>query len=288
MDKFSLENPTPKPIDLNKSNQVPQDSNWRPGVDYPTWMVDRSLATLKGGYLMPGETPKGAMQRIARRVDELMPNSVYNGNLETAVFDALWRQDICPSSPVWSNFGLPRGLPISCFGSYIDDSISGIYSSLSENAKMSQLGGGTSSYWGDVRQRGSLIKDQTGSTGGPFEFLENYDGMITKVSQGSTRRGSHAAYMNFSHGDILEFLTFKRVGSPIQNLFSGVIISENDMENIYAGDPVATKTWSKVLESRNQTGMPYLLFQDNVNDGKTTPPWYGLKKTQIKASNLCN
>lgn len=176
----------------------------------------------------------------------------------------------------------------NCFGSYIGDSISSIYGGLAENAKMSQLGGGTSSYWGDVRARGSAISFQKGSTGGPFEFLENYDGMITKVSQGGTRRGSHASYMDFSHGDILEFLEIKRVGNPIQNLFTGVVISQGDIEDIYRGDERALKVWSKILESRNHTGMPYLLFKDNANDGKTTPPWYGLKKTQIKASNLCN
>lgn len=176
----------------------------------------------------------------------------------------------------------------NCFGSYIGDSISSIYGGLAENAKMSQLGGGTSSYWGDVRARGSAISNQTGSTGGPMEFLSNYDGMITKVSQGGTRRGSHASYMDFSHGDILDFLEIKRVGCEIQNLFTGVVISQDDIEDIYRGDERALKVWSKILESRNHTGMPYLLFKDNANDGKTTPPWYGLKKTQIKASNLCN
>jgi ribonucleoside-diphosphate reductase alpha chain len=150
------------------------------------------------------------------------------------------------------------------------------------------MGGGTSSYWGDVRHRGSKISGQSGSTGGPFEFLTNFDSMISKVSQGGTRRGSHAAYMDFSHPDIEEILTIKQVGSDIQNLFTGVCISKQDREDIYDGDPRALRVWSKILESKNKTGIPYIFFDDNINDGKTTPPWYGLKKTQIKASNLCS
>lgn len=271
-----------------KVNPTRTSDTWIKGIDYPEWMVYRSLETLKGGYLIGDETPKDAITRIAKRVDELIPKKAYEGNLKERVFEVLWNQEVSPSSPVWSNFGTPRGLPISCFGSYIPDSISGIYEGLSENAKMSQLGGGTSSYWGDVRHRGSKIANQSGTTGGPFEFLSNYDGMISKVSQGGTRRGSHAAYIDFSHSDVEEILEIKRVGCSIQNLFTGIAISKEDREDIYSGDERALRVWSKILSSRNQTGMPYLLFEDNVNDGTTTPPWYGLNKTQIKASNLCS
>jgi ribonucleoside-diphosphate reductase alpha chain len=290
-----MDNTSPE-INFEVSNAYGQEEkltlesvkNWIPGVDYPKWMVHRSLETLKGGYLIGNETPKDAINRIAYRVAELIPEKAYEGNLKERVFEVLWNQEVSPSSPVWSNFGTPRGLPISCFGSYISDSISGIYDGLSENAKMSQLGGGTSSYWGDVRARGSNIANQSGTTGGPFEFLSNYDGMISKVSQGGTRRGSHAAYIDFDHPDVEEILEIKRVGCSIQNLFTGISISKEDREAIYDGDKRALRVWAKVLESRNNTGMPYLLFKDNVNDGSTTPPWYGLNKTQIKASNLCS
>jgi len=104
---------------------------------------------------------------------------------------------------------------------------------------------------------------------------------------GNTRRGSHAVYMDFSHPDVEEFLEIKQVGSPIQNLFYAICIGQEDREAIYSGDSRALKIWSKILESRNNTGIPYLFFKDNVNDGPTTPPWYGLNKSQIKASNLC-
>lgn len=263
---------------------------WIKGIDYPGFMLDRSLSTLKGGYLLDDiqETPRNAMERIAKRVAELTPESVYEGNLEKAVFNHIWNGYICPSSPVWSNFGTPRGLPISCFGSYVDDSISGIYGTLKENAKMSQLGGGTSSYWGAVRERGSKISGQTGSTGGVFEFLGNYDSMIQKVSQGGTRRGSHAVYLPFNHGDLLELLDIKKVGSPIQDLFYGVSITAEDYDLIYNQDEVALHKWSKILESRNQTGLPYIFNHTNMNAGESTPEWYGIPGwSEILASNLC-
>lgn len=271
-----------------KLEKLIDENGWIPGVDYPEWMIDRSLVTLKGGYLIDDESPKDAIMRIANRVNELIPSTVYDGNLKEAVFQSIWSGDVCPSSPVWSNFGSKRGLPISCFGSYIGDSISSIYYGLAENAKMSQLGGGTSSYWGDVRPRGSKITGQSGSTGGSFEFLSNFESMITKVSQGGTRRGSHAAYTRFDNPDVEEILNIKRPGCDIQDLFTGISIGRDDIDLIYSGDKRANKVWSKILESRNQTGIPYLLFRDNANDGISTPPWYGKPDTQIKASNLCS
>lgn len=268
---------------MNINNQ-----NWIKGVDYPEFMLDRSLDTLKGGYLLEGESPRMAIKRIARRVNELIPNHVYEGNLETAVFNHIWEGSICPSSPVWSNFGSDRGLPISCFGSYVKDSITGIYGTLKENAKMSQLGGGTSSYWGDVRPRGSRISGQTGSTGGVYEFLKDFDGMISRVSQGGTRRGSHAVYIPFDHKDLDELLDIRKVGNNIQELFYGVSITEDDYERIYNGDEIALDIWARILESRNQTGIPYILNETNANRGKTTPAWYGDYDRKILASNLCS
>jgi ribonucleotide reductase alpha subunit len=261
--------------------------NWIKGIDYPEFMLDRSLTTLEGGYLIGDESPRDAIARIARRVKELIPSKVYKGNLEAAVFNHIWNGSICPSSPVWSNFGTNRGLPISCFGSYVDDSIEGIYGTLKENAKMSQLGGGTSSYWGDVRPRGSAISGQTGSTGGVYEFLKDFDGMISRVSQGGTRRGSHAVYIPFTHGDLEELRDIRKVGNDIQDLFYAVVMTDEDYESIYAEDEVALDKWARILESRNETGLPYILNSTNANKGFSTPPWYGEGEEKILASNLC-
>jgi ribonucleoside-diphosphate reductase alpha chain len=262
--------------------------NWIKGIDYPEFMLDRSLTTLEGGYLIGDESPRDAIARIARRVKELIPSKVYKGNLEAAVFNHIWNGSICPSSPVWSNFGTNRGLPISCFGSYVDDSIEGIYGTLKENAKMSQLGGGTSSYWGDVRPRGSAISGQTGSTGGVYEFLKDFDGMISRVSQGGTRRGSHAVYIPFTHGDLEELRDIRKVGNDIQDLFYAVVMTDEDYESIYAEDEVALDKWARILESRNETGLPYILNSTNANKGFSTPPWYGEGEEKILASNLCS
>lgn len=256
---------------------------WKSNEDFPKWMDERGLVTLDNGYLMPEESPKDAMWRIARRAGEIlkMPEMI------DPVFQAIWKGYICPSTPVWSNFGTPRGLPISCFSVEIEDSISGIYSSNSEIAKMSQMGGGTAAYAGNIRPRGSYVSGG-GNTNGSKAFAAPFDTTINIVSQGKTRRGSMAWYLPFSHGDIDEHLQIKTVGDPIQNLFPGVCIEKEDIEAIYAGEPRALQTWAKILESRNQTGLPYIYYTDNANNHKSTPLWYGTGTMYpLKASNLC-
>lgn len=260
---------------------------WVAGKDYPDWMDEAALLTLTAGYLLPSETPKDAMRRISKTAAEILNKE----ELEEEFFNAIWLGWLCPSTPVWANFGSNRGLPISCFGSYIDDSISGIFETLSEVAMMSKLGGGTSVYAGGIRGRGSKIGKSQGKTNGTQPFLEIYDKAITKVSQGSTRRGALAAYLDITHKDIDEHLQIKEVGAPIQNLFGGVCIPNNFIDDLYNNDDKAWTIWAKVLESRNKTGLPYLFFNDNVNAHKTTPEWYGYhqrhKDFYIKSSNLC-
>jgi len=197
---------------------------WESGVDYPEWMIERSLVTLEGGYLIEDETPREAMYRIARKAGEVlgMPNVV------EPIFEAIWKGWICLSSPVWSNFGAARGLPISCFSVEIGDSISDIFSSNGEIAKMSQMGGGTAAYAGNLRARGARIASSGGVSNGSKSFAAPFDTTINIVTQGKTRRGSMAWYLPFNHGDIHEHLQIKSVGDPIQNLFPGVCISEDD------------------------------------------------------------
>ena len=257
---------------------------WVQNIDYPEWMIERSLVTLEGGYLIGDESPREAMYRVARRAGEIlkMPNIV------EPIFDSIWKGYICLSSPVWSNFGAARGLPISCFSVEVEDSISGIYSSVSEIAKMSQMGGGTSGYAGNLRARGSRINGSGGQSNGSKSFASPFDNTISIVTQGKTRRGSMAWYQDFSHGDIDEHLQIKSVGDPIQNLFPGVCISDKDYDDIYSGDDRALETWSRILESRSATGLPYIFNIDNANYHVSTPIWYGHETDhQLKASNLC-
>lgn len=257
---------------------------WEAGVDYPTWMLERSLVTLEGGYLLADETPREAMYRVARRAGEVlkMPEIVEH------IFQAIWKGWIAPSSPVWSNFGTSKGLPISCFSINIGDSISHIYKGVGEIAKMSQLGGGTAAYAGNLRGRGSKIASSGGVSNGTKSFAQSFDTTINTVTQGKTRRGAMAWYLPFSHPDFDEHVQIKTVGDPIQNLFPAVCMDKSDYEDIYAGDEIALKKWSAILESRNATGLPYIYNTFNANHHESTPPWYGHDTDyKLEHSNLC-
>lgn len=266
---------------------------WTKEIDYPQWMDEAALDTLRKGYLS-GETPKEAIEGIATKVHDYVydkkildnkPEDIYK-----KVFTYIWNGWICPASPIWSNFRHKKNAPISCFNSHIEDSISGIGFTLSENMRMTQIGGGTSTYWGKVRPRGTSIKSG-GKTNGSISFLEIFDTMINKVSQGGTRKGASAAYLPADHGDIEEFLTIKDNDSPIKNIFMGVCIDDNFISKLYEGDSYCLNIWAKILKSRAEKGLPYIFFTDNVNDHVSTPNWYGYNQSNpdyvIKCSNLC-
>jgi len=253
--------------------------------DYnPKMLGEEGLITLASGYLNPGETPKNAIQRVARTTAlELGMPELYD-----RVMHHVWNGNIGLSSPVWSNFGSQRGLPISCFGTYVDDSISSIYEGISEVAMMSKMGGGTSAFFGPIRGRGVKIAHGQGKSNGVKSFLKNYDSMIQEVSQGGVRRGSAVAYLPFSHPDVLEFLNIREVGDDIQSIMTAITISDKDVEDILAGENLALEVWAKIIEIKNNTGTPYLLYVDNANNHSSTPVPYGTDRYKISASNLCS
>jgi ribonucleoside-diphosphate reductase alpha chain len=255
-----------------------------PGKDYPEWMNEEALITLASGYLMPGEVPKDAMRRVSSSA------STYLGrhDLEVEFFQAIWAGWISLSSPIWSNFGTNRGLPISCFNSHVPDSIEGIGQTLFETMMMTKHGGGTSTYWGSVRGRGEKIGKGQGESNGSKSMMQMSDMMVRVVSQGGVRRGRMAAYQDVTHKDINEFLNIRKIGDPIQELTSGVCVSDEFIDKLYAGDKESLKIWAKILELRNDTGLPYILFTGNANKGESVPPWYGEGTNyKIRSSNLC-
>lgn len=260
---------------------------WIKGKDYPEWMDDASLQTLSKGYLLGNETPKEAIDAIGDKVGRYANNE----KIGKKVAQYIWNGWLCPSTPVWSNFRHKRAASISCFGSFITDEIDNIGYTLSEVMKMTQIGGGTSAYWGEIRPRGSKINGG-GETNGSVSFMEIFDTMINKVSQGGIRRGATAMYLPITHGDIEEFLNIKDAGNPIQNLFTGVTIPNSFIEKVYEGDYYALKIWAQVLKSRVEKGLPYIVFSDNMNNHVSTPDWYGYKQHNpdyhIVASNLCS
>ena len=151
------------------------------------------------------------------------------------------------ASPVWSNFGKERGLPISCFGSHIDDDIGNILYSQSEVGMMSKLGGGTSGFFGKIRHRGAPIKDN-GEASGAVHVMRLFESMVDVVSQGSVRRGRFSPYLPIEHPDAMEFLEIGTEGNPIQELTHGITVTNEWMESMIEGDVEKRTIWAKVLQ----------------------------------------
>ncbi len=243
------------------------------------WLTELSLKFLGRDYLLPGQTFIDRMSIIINRFKELHKNDE-----ECDLFLHYLQQGYYSlSTPIWTNYATDRGLPISCFGSYISDSMESILYTVGEIGMMSKYGGGTSAFM-DVRKRGAGIKNN-GSSAGPYGFESLYDRLSTVVSQGSTRRGSLAMYMDVSHPDIMEHLAIRDEGNAIQDLSFGVCVSDDWMNSMLEGDQAKRDIWARVLEVRFNTGYPYIFFTDNAN--KFTVDVYKDKKMKIHASNLC-
>ncbi|WP_276483262.1 ribonucleoside-diphosphate reductase subunit alpha [Paraflavitalea pollutisoli] len=245
------------------------------------WKNEESEQVLNRGYLLKGETVEGAIERICAAAAARL----YKPELKDAFKEMVERGWMSLSSPIWANMGTERGLPISCFNVHVPDDIEGITHKLGEVIMQTKLGGGTSAYFGSLRERGSAVTDN-GKSSGAVSFMRLFDTAMDTISQGGVRRGAFAAYMDIDHGDIEEFLSIKDIGHPIQNLFNGVCVPDYWMQDMVDGDMKKRQIWAKVLESRQQKGLPYIFFTDNVNRNK--PQVYKDQNLTINASNLCS
>ena len=245
------------------------------------WFNEESEQMLNRGYLLKGETLEGAIDRIT----EAAAKRLYKPELKEAFKEMIVKGWISFSSPVWANMGTQRGLPISCFNVHVPDSIEGITHKMGEVIMQTKIGGGTSGYFGELRHRGTAVTDN-GKSSGAVSFMKLFDTSMDVVSQGGVRRGAFAAYLDIDHDDIEEFLQIRDIGNPIQNLFMGVCVPDYWMREMIEGDTDKRRIWAKVLESRQQKGMPYIFFTDNVNRNK--PQVYKDKGLTINASNLCS
>ena len=245
------------------------------------WFNEESEQMLNRGYLLKGETLEGAIDRIT----EAAARRLYKPELKEAFKEMIVKGWISFSSPVWANMGTQRGLPISCFNVHVPDSIEGITHKMGEVIMQTKIGGGTSGYFGELRHRGTAVTDN-GKSSGAVSFMKLFDTSMDVVSQGGVRRGAFAAYLDIDHDDIEEFLQIRDIGNPIQNLFMGVCVPDYWMHEMIEGDTDKRRIWAKVLESRQQKGMPYIFFTDNVNRNK--PQVYKDKGLTINASNLCS
>lgn len=245
------------------------------------WKNEESEQMLNRGYLLKGETIDGAIDRICKAAAQRL----YKPELADAFKEMIERGWMSLSSPIWANMGTERGLPISCFNVDVPDNIEGITHKLGEVIMQTKIGGGTSAYFGNLRGRGSAVTDN-GKSSGAVSFMRLFDTAMDTISQGGVRRGAFAAYLDIDHPDIEEFLKIKSIGHPIQNLFYAVCIPDYWMQDMIDGDNAKREVWAKVLESRQQKGLPYIFFSDNVNRNK--PQVYKDLNYTINASNLCS
>ena len=245
------------------------------------WLNENSRLFLSRGYLTEGVTPEQRIRDVANTAEELLKidgfADKFYGYMEKGFYSL--------SSPVWSNFGTNKGLPISCFGSHLSDNMGSILYTQSEVGMMSKYGGGTSGFFGDLRPRGAEITNN-GQSSGSVHFMKLFETIIDVVSQGSTRRGRFAPYLPIDHKDIDEFLQIGTEGNPIQELTHGVTVTDKWMQEMIDGDPEKRATWAKVIQRRVEIGYPYIFFTDTVN--RNTVDVYKDKNLKINHSNLCS
>ncbi len=246
-----------------------------------SWLNENSREFLARGYLSPGQTAEERVQVIASTASKILKDPSF----ENKFVDYMSRGWISLSSPVWSNFGSEKGLPISCFGSYLPDNMGGILNTHSEVGMMSKFGGGCSGYFGDLRPRGEAIAGN-GHSSGAVHFMQLFETLVDVVSQGSVRRGHFSPYLPVEHPDIMEFLDIGTEGNPIQKLTHGVTVGDKWMEEMIAGDEKKREVWAKILQRRSEMGYPYIMFSDTANNN--TVDVYKDKGLKIYASNMCS
>ncbi|MFP4111621.1 MAG: ribonucleoside-diphosphate reductase subunit alpha [Candidatus Woesearchaeota archaeon] len=244
------------------------------------WLTENSRKFLERGYLLEGETAEERIKEIADNAENILKIKGFSEKFHYYMSKGYFSL----ASPVWANFGRKRGLPVSCFGSCIEDNMGSILFNHSEAGMMSKLGGGTSGYFGKVRPRGTPIKNN-GQSSGSVHFMRLFETLVDVVSQGSTRRGHFSPYLPIDHGDAEEFLEIGSEGNPIQKLTHGVCVSDDWMKDMIDGDEDKRKLWAKVLQMRLEKGYPYIFFTDNANNN--TVDVYKDKNMKIHASNMC-
>ena len=261
-------------------------SQWEKGKDYPEWMTEVSLATISNGYLLHGETPKKAYKRVADRVALRLDRP----DLANKFFRYIWKGWLNLASPVLSNTGTDKGLPISCFGIDTPDSIRGIGLTNAELMRLTSLGGGVGIGLSKVRGRGGKIGNGIGQSEGIVPWAKIYDSTIIATNQGAVRRGAASVNLDINHPDIQEFLEIRRPkGDPNRqclNLHQCVVVDDIFMQKLEHRDQEAMDTWIKILKSRMETGEPYVMFKDNVNNAN--PPAYKKNNLEVTMTNICS
>tara|TARA_R100000900_G_scaffold146172_3_gene134630 strand:+ start:824 stop:2536 length:1713 start_codon:yes stop_codon:yes gene_type:complete len=267
------------------NNLIADYTNWERGKDFPEYMDEVALSTISKGYLMPGETPKKAYRRVAHAVAMRLNRP----DLESKFFKYIWNGWIGLASPVLSNTGTDRGLPISCFGIDTPDSVRGIGLTNAELMRLTSYGGGVGISLSRIRGRGESITGN-GRSEGVVPWAKIYDSTIIATNQGSVRRGAASVNLDINHADINEFLQIRRPkGDPNRqclNLHQAVMVDDAFMKRLQDRDSEAMSLWLEILKSRVETGEPYIMFSDNVN--KDNPLAYRMNNLDVSMTNICS
>ena len=262
------------------------NSNWKKNKDYPAWGdTDIYKKTISGGYLINGESPRDAYMRVAKTVAKRL----YKPELADKFFDYIWKGWLCLASPVLSNTGSDRGLPISCFGIDVSDSIQDIGNKNLEMMLLAKPGGGVGIGVNMIRPAGAKITGN-GTSDGVVPFCKIYDSTILATNQGSVRRGAASVNINIEHSDFLEWLEIREPKGDVNrqslNLHQCAVIGDKFMRKLELGDEEARIRWSKLIQKRKATGEPYILFKGNTN--KANPEAYKKNSLKVHMTNICS
>ena len=262
------------------------NNEWVKGQDYPAWGdTDVYKKTISGGYLVNGESPRDAYIRVAKTVAKRL----YKPEMADKFFDYIWKGWLCLASPVLSNTGTDRGLPISCFGIDVGDSIMEIGNKNLEMMLLAKHGGGVGIGVNMIRPAGSKITGN-GTSDGVVPFCKIYDSTILATNQGSVRRGAASVNINIEHNDFLEWLEIREPKGDVNrqslNLHQCAVVGDKFMRKLEQGNPDARNKWSKLIQKRKATGEPYILFKGNTN--KNNPEAYKKNSLKVHMTNICS
>ena len=263
-----------------------EEFEWEIDVDFPSWAnTEIYVKTISKGYLLPGEKPKDAYWRVATRIAQRLNKP----QLATKFFDYIWKGWLNLATPVLSNTGTDRGLPISCFGIDVGDSIYEIGKKNLELMLLAKHGGGVGICINQIRPAGSIIT-MNGTSDGVVPFAKIYDSTILATNQGSVRRGAASVNLNIEHDDFEDWLEIREPKGDVNrqslNLHQCAVVGDKFMRKLQDGNEDARRKWGKLLQKRKATGEPYIMFKGNVN--KANPEMY--KKNGLKTfmTNICS
>jgi ribonucleoside-diphosphate reductase alpha chain len=262
------------------------NNSWKKNIDYPKWGdTEVYKKTITGGYLLEDETPRDAYMRVCKTITRRLNRP----ELTEIFFEYIWQGWLCLASPVLSNTGTDRGMPISCFGIDVADSIYDIGTKNLEMMLLAKHGGGVGIGINQIRPAGTKITGN-GTSDGVVPFCKIYDSTILATNQGSVRRGAASVNINIEHADFEEWLEIREPKGDVNrqslNLHQCAVVGDKFMRKLEQGDASARNKWSKLLRKRKATGEPYILFKGNTN--KANPKAYKDNGLKVHMTNICS